>query len=65
MGNIIETINRLFTEISYHNIKIESMSKSNKRNLLISLRNKKIITLRKLTDRLYNKPIYRQEETIL
>lgn len=63
--NRAEYIFTLFTEISYHNKKIESMSKSNKRNILIALRDRKMLKLRQMTDVNFNQPKYKQEETIL
>lgn len=63
--NRAEYINHLFNEIDFMNKKIDSMSKSNKKNLLILRRNKKIYTLRKMTDYNFNNIQQQQEEKLL
>jgi tmRNA-binding protein len=62
--NRAEFISHLFNEIYFINIKIDKMGKSNKKNLLIQKRNKKLLVLREMTDVNIKKFKY-QEETLL
>jgi hypothetical protein len=62
--NRAEFISHLFNEIFFINIKIDKMGKSNKKNLLIQKRDKKLVVLREMTD-VNIKKFKCQEETLL